>query len=278
MELTDAISTVDSVRDGFLAVSGVLAALAAIMAVVRYFTGGADPNARRRLVDRCGHIFIAVVSLGLVANVVTPVAKTLMQNEVSKEIKADADSGSSWLPKVDVNGEEHAVEDGKKLAKSSNLGEALKKAAKAQVAAAGLHDGQAEATDSGGYVREMLDANDNVAKYKCCGCGKLYDKKKEAVKCADKDAADAQDKAQQKADEIEQNKQEATGKGLSANGVKHQVKVTGATINIEELADADGKVRRYRCCMEQKLFKTLKDAEKHARKSHQNPLGIPGLD
>lgn len=136
MDLTDATSIVQSVTNGLLVVAGIGAAVALMLAVVRYFTNGANPNARQQLITRCIHVVGAIACIGLVLNFATPFAASLMENSVSAEIASDAKSSNSWLPQVEVNGKKYNVPNGNDVAKSKNLGEALKRIPQAAIQSA----------------------------------------------------------------------------------------------------------------------------------------------
>ena len=263
MELTEATSIVQSVTNGLLTIVGVGAAVALVLAVVRYFTNGANPNARQQLITRCIHVVGAVACIGLVLNFSAPFAASLMENSTSSEIASDAKSGNSWLPQVDVKGKKHTVTEGTEIAKSKNLGEALKKAAAAQVAAAGLHDGEATRLDSGAMVREMLDANNKVSKYKCCVCGKLFDKKTDAISCANAGAAAAKEESKNTVDEVIENQKEVAASGLT-NGT--QIHIEDCFVYYYEMVDGEGKVKAYKCAYDSKLFETKREVVAYCKK------------
>ena len=128
MDLSDATSIVTAVRNGLLIILGGGAALAFMMAFVRYFTGGADDKARGTLIQRLMHIGGSVVSIGLVVVIATPIANAVMTNGISQEIKSTAASGNSWLPKMDVDGESINLDlDTSKFGTEVTLGNTLRR-------------------------------------------------------------------------------------------------------------------------------------------------------
>lgn len=128
MDLTDATSIVTAVRNGLLIILGGGAALAFMMAFVRYFTGGGDDKARGNLIQRLMHIAGSVVSIGLVVVVATPIANAVMANTISEEIESTAAGGSSWLPKMDVDGESIELNlDTSKFGTEVTLGNTLRR-------------------------------------------------------------------------------------------------------------------------------------------------------